>query len=164
MKKMISFLVFDIIVIEKGKYMEKNEEMEELKQKALVCVIVFLFVIIIGLLFIFNRFGSDVDAVSKALRDKEDFVVFFRSDDSSCSECSMVEERLNAHGISYYNFDVRVSSFSSVLEKLKINYEVLPPAIYVIKDGEVLYNITNIKDQKLVDSFIEENKLAEFSS
>ena len=129
MKKMISFLVFDIIVIEKGKYMEKNEEMEELKQKVLVCVI-----------------------------------VFFRSDDSSCSECSMVEERLNAHGISYYNFDVRVSSFSSVLEKLKINYEVLPPAIYVIKDGEVLYNITNIKDQKLVDSFIEENKLAEFSS
>ena len=80
MKKMISFLVFDIIVIEKGKYMEKNEEMEELKQKVLVCVIVFLFVIIIGFLFIFNRFGSDVDAVSKALRDKEDFVVFFRSD------------------------------------------------------------------------------------
>lgn len=161
---MISFLVFDIIVIEKGNYMEKNEEMEELKQKAIVCAIVFVFIIVIGLIFIFNRFGSDTDAVSEALRNNESFVVFFRSDDGSCSECSMVEERLNAHGISYYNFDVRVSSFSSVLEKLKIDYEVLPPAIYVIQDGKVLYNITNIKDQELVDSFIEENKLEEFSN
>ena len=123
--------------------MEKNEEMEELKQKAFVCAIVFLFVVIVGLIFIFNRFGSDVDAVTDALRNDEDFVVFFRSDDSSCSECSMVEERLNAYGVSYYNYDVRVGSFSSLLEKLKIDYEVLPPAIYVIQDGKVLYNITN---------------------
>ena len=144
--------------------MEKNEEMEELKQKAFVCAIVFLFVVIVGLIFIFNRFGSDVDAVTDALRNDEDFVVFFRSDDSSCSECSMVEERLNAYGVSYYNYDVRVGSFSSLLEKLKIDYEVLPPAIYVIQDGEVLYNITDINDQELVDSFIEENKLEEFSN
>ena len=80
--------------------MEKNEEMEELKQKAIVCVIVFLFVIIIGLLFIFNRFGSDVDAVSEAIRDKEDFIVFFRSNDDSCSVCYLVEDRLNAHSLS----------------------------------------------------------------
>lgn len=144
--------------------MEKNEEMEELKQKAFVCAIVFLFVVIIGLIFIFNRFGSDVDAVTDALRNDEDFVVFFRSDDSSCSECSMVEERLNAHGVSYYNYDVRVGSFSSLLEKLKIDYEVLPPAIYVIQDGKVLYNITNIQNQEVVDSFIEENGLEEFSN
>ena len=144
--------------------MEKNEEMEELKQKAFVCAIVFLFVVIIGLIFIFNRFGSDVDAVTDALRNDEDFVVFFRSDDSSCSECSMVEERLNAHGVSYYNYDVRVGSFSSLLEKLKIDYEVLPPAIYVIQDGKVLYNITNIENQEVVDSFIEENGLEEFSN
>ena len=144
--------------------MEKNEEMEELKQKAFVCAIVFLFVVIIGLIFIFNRFGSDVDAVTDALRNDEDFVVFFRSDDSSCSECSMVEERLNAHGVSYYNYDVRVGSFSSLLEKLKIDYEVFPPAIYVIQDGKVLYNITNIQNQEVVDSFIEENGLEEFSN
>lgn len=144
--------------------MEKNEEMEELKQKAFVCAIVFLFVVIIGLIFIFNRFGSDVDAVTDALRNDEDFVVFFRSDDSSCSECSMVEERLNAYGVSYYNYDVRVGSFSSLLEKLKIDYEVLPPAIYVIQDGKVLYNITNIENQEVVDSFIEENGLEEFSN
>ena len=144
--------------------MEKNEEMEELKQKAFVCAIVFLFVVIVGLIFIFNRFGSDVDAVTDALRNDEDFVVFFRSDDSSCSECSMVEERLNAHGVSYYNYDVRVGSFSSLLEKLKIDYEVLPPAIYVIQDGKVLYNITNIENQEVVDSFIEENGLEEFSN
>lgn len=144
--------------------MEKNEEMEELKQKAFICAIVFLFVVIIGLIFIFNRFGSDVDAVTDALRNDEDFVVFFRSDDSSCSECSMVEERLNAYGVSYYNYDVRVGSFSSLLEKLKIDYEVLPPAIYVIQDGKVLYNITNIENQEVVDSFIEENGLEEFSN
>lgn len=144
--------------------MEKNEEMEELKQKAFVCAIVFLFVVIIGLIFIFNRFGSDVDAVTDALRNDEDFVVFFRSDDSSCSECSMVEERLNAHGVSYYNYDIRVGNFSSLLEKLKIDYEVLPPAIYVIQDGKVLYNITNIQNQEVVDSFIEENGLEEFSN
>lgn len=144
--------------------MEKNEEMEELKQKAFICAIVFLFVVIVGLIFIFNRFGSDVDAVTDALRNDEDFVVFFRSDDSSCSECSMVEERLNAYGVSYYNYDVRVGSFSSLLEKLKIDYEVLPPAIYVIQDGKVLYNITNIENQEVVDSFIEENGLEEFSN
>lgn len=144
--------------------MEKNEEMEELKQKAFVCAIVFLFVVIVGLIFIFNRFGSDVDAVTDALRNDEDFVVFFCSDDSSCSECSMVEERLNAYGVSYYNYDVRVGSFSSLLEKLKIDYEVLPPAIYVIQDGKVLYNITNIENQEVVDSFIEENGLEEFSN
>ena len=144
--------------------MEKNEEMEELKQKAFVCAIVFLFVVIVGLIFIFNRFGSDVDAVTDALRNDEDFVVFFRSDDSSCSECSMVEERLNAYVVSYYNYDVRVGSFSSLLEKLKIDYEVLPPAIYVIQDGKVLYNITNIENQEVVDSFIEENGLEEFSN
>lgn len=144
--------------------MEKNEEMEELKQKAFVCAIVFLFVVIIGLIFIFNRFGSDVDAVSDALRNDEDFVVFFRSDDESCSECSMVEERLNTYGVSYYNYDVRVGNFSSLLEKLKIDYEVLPPAIYVIQDGKVLYNITNIQNQEVVDSFIEENGLEEFSN
>lgn len=144
--------------------MEKNEEMEELKQKAFVCAIVFLFVVIVGLMFIFNRFGSDVDAVTDALRNDEDFVVFFRSDDSSCSECSMVEERLNAYGVSYYNYDVRVGSFSSLLEKLKIDYEVLPPAIYVIQNGKVLYNITNIQNQEVVDSFIEENGLEEFSN
>ena len=144
--------------------MEKNEEMEELKQKAFVCAIVFLFVVIVGLIFIFNRFGSDVDAVTDALRNDEDFVVSFRSDDSSCSECSMVEERLNAYGVSYYNYDVRVGSFSSLLEKLKIDYEVLPPAIYVIQDGKVLYNITNIQNQEVVDSFIEENGLEEFSN
>ena len=144
--------------------MEKNEEIREIKQKVLLCGFVFLFVLVLGLLFIFNRFGSDVDAVTDALRNDEDFVVFFRSDDSSCSECSMVEERLNAYGVSYYNYDVRVSSFSSLLEKLKIDYEVLPPAIYVIQDGKVLYNITNIQNQEVVDSFIEENGLEEFSN
>ena len=76
----------------------------------------------------------------------------------------MVEERLNAHGVSYYNYDVRVGNFSSLLEKLKIDYEVLPPAIYVIQDGKVLYNITNIQNQEVVDSFIEENGLEEFSN
>ena len=70
--------------------MYKNTEVEELKKKVILCIIVFIFVITIGLLFIFNRFGSDVDAVSRALQRKETFVVFF-TDYNNCDIFSLVK-------------------------------------------------------------------------
>ena len=60
--------------------MEKNEEIREIKQKVLLCGFVFLFVLVLGLLFIFNRFGNDVDEVISLLNDKESFVVLFTDD------------------------------------------------------------------------------------
>lgn len=139
--------------------MYKNEEVEELKQKILLCGVVFVFVLILGFFLIFNRFGSDVDAVTQALRNKETFVVFFTDDENSCSMCSSVEGELNELGVSYYNFNVRASSYSSVLKKMNVNYEVKLPAIYVLTKGEVSFNITNIEDKKTVRDFIQNNQI-----
>ena len=138
--------------------MYKNAEVEELKKKVILCIIVFIFVITIGLLFIFNRLGSDVDAGSRALQRKETFVVFF-TDDNNCDSCSLVKEELNALGVSYYNFDVKASSYQSVLKRMKVDYEVRLPAIYVLIDGEVSFNITNIETRKMVRDFIQNNNV-----
>lgn len=143
--------------------MEKNEEIQEIKQKIILCSFVFLFIIVLGLLFIFHRFGNDVDDVISLLNHKESFIVLF-TDDKECDACSMVENRLNSFGLSYYNFNVRSSSYSGVLEKLDIDYDVVVPALYVIEDGKVLYNITDIQDEDTVNSFINQNNLVDFSN
>lgn len=136
--------------------MYKNEEVEELKQKIILCVIVFVFVVAIGVLLIFNRFGSDVDSVTKALRNKETFVVLF-TDDSK--KGTLVQQELNDLGVTYYNFNVKSSSYQSVLNKMKVDYEVKLPAIYVLINGEVSFNITDIKDEKTVSDFIQNNNI-----
>lgn len=136
--------------------MYKNEEVEELKQKIILCVIVFVFVVAIGVLLIFNRFGSDVDAVTKALRNKETFVVLFTDDSKNGT---LVQQELNDLGVTYYNFNVKSSSYQSVLNKMKVDYEVKLPAIYVLTNGEVSFNITDIKDEKTVDDFIQNNNI-----
>lgn len=136
--------------------MYKNEEVEELKQKIVLCVIVFVFVVAIGFLLIFNRFGSDVDSVTKALRNKETFVVLF-TDDSK--KGTLVQQELNDLGVTYYNFNVKSSSYQSVLNKMKVDYEVKLPAIYVLTNGEVSFNITDIKDEKTVSDFIQNNNI-----
>lgn len=136
--------------------MYKNEEVEELKQKIILCVIVFVFVVAIGVLLIFNRFGSDVDAVTKALRNKETFVVLF-TDDSK--KGTLVQQELNDLGVTYYSFNVKSSSYQSVLNKMKVDYEVKLPAIYVLTNGEVSFNITDIKDEKTVSDFIQNNNI-----
>ena len=136
--------------------MYKNEEVEELKQKIILCVIVFVFVVAIGVLLIFNRFGSDVDAVTKALRNKETFVVLF-TDDSK--KGTLVQQELNDLGVTYYNFNVKSFSYQSVLNKMKVDYEVKLPAIYVLTNGEVSFNITDIKDEKTVSDFIQNNNI-----
>lgn len=136
--------------------MYKNEEVEELKQKIILCVIVFVFVVALGVLLIFNRFGSDVDAVTKALRNKETFVVLF-TDDSK--KGTLVQQELNDLGVTYYNFNVKSSSYQSVLNKMKVDYEVKLPAIYVLTNGEVSFNITDIKDEKTVSDFIQNNNI-----
>lgn len=136
--------------------MYKNEEVEELKQKIILCVIVFVFVVAIGVLLIFNRFGSDVDSVTKALRNKETFVVLF-TDDSK--KGTLVQQELNDLGVTYYNFNVKSSSYQSVLNKMKVDYEVKLPAIYVLTNGEVSFNITDIKDEKTVSGFIQNNNI-----
>ena len=136
--------------------MYKNEEVEELKQKIILCVIVFVFVVALGVLLIFNRFGSDVDAVTKALRNKETFVVLF-TDDSK--KGTLVQQELNDLGVTYYNFNVKSSSYQSVLNKMKVDYEVNLPAIYVLTKVEVSFNITDIKDEKTVSDFIQNNNI-----
>lgn len=144
--------------------MEKNEEVEEIKQKIIICVIVFIFVIVIGLVFVFNRFGMDTNDVIEALYDRENMVIFFTNNSGSCDTCSMVEDELNNQGVSYYQFDVRSNQFSSAREWLKINYELEVPAVYVIEEGAVLYNITNIQDQETIRSFILQNNVVNFSN
>ncbi len=139
--------------------MYKNEEVEELKQKAILCAIVFIFVVAIGVILIFNRFGNEVDAVSRALRNKETFVIFFTDDDDRCKKCSMVGEELNNLGVTYYNFNVRASSYKDVLKRMNVDYEVRLPAIYVLDKGEISFNITNVQDKQTVRDFIQNNDI-----
>lgn len=145
-------------------YQRQNEEVQELKKKMILCGVVFVFVMVLGLLLVFNRFGNDVDEVLQALYQKENFVVFFQNDSDKCPNCSMVEDTLNELGVSYYRFDVKVSSYNEVLQKLKIDYDITLPAVYVIEDGEVRYNLTNINDKDSLVSFVRNNDVAEFSN
>lgn len=145
-------------------YQRQNEEVQELKKKMILCGVVFVFVMVLGLLLVFNRFGNDVDEVLQALYQKESFVVFFQNDSDKCPNCSMVEDTLNELGVSYYRFDVKVSSYDEVLQKLKIDYDITLPAVYVIEDGEVRYNLTNINDKDSLVSFVRNNDVAEFSN
>ena len=145
-------------------YQRQNEEVQELKKKMILCGVVFVFVMVLGLLLVFNRFGNDVDEVLQALYQKESFVVFFFYFSDKCPNCSMVEDTLNELGVSYYRFDVKVSSYNEVLQKLKIDYDITLPAVYVIEDGEVRYNLTNINDKDSLVSFVRNNDVAEFSN
>ena len=139
--------------------MKENEEVQEIKQKIILCVIVFVFVLVLGLFLVFNRFGSDVDAVTEALNKKETFVLFFYNDSDLCEDCSMVEDTLNELGVSYYTFNVQAPSYDSVLRRLQVDYEVVVPAVYVVVKGEVRYNITNVNSKKTVENFIKNNHI-----
>lgn len=139
--------------------MKENEEVQEIKQKIILCAIVFVFVLVLGLFLVFNRFGSDVDAVTEALNKKETFVLFFNNDSDLCEDCSMVEDTLNELGVSYYTFNVQAPSYDSVLRRLQIDYDVVVPAVYVVVKGEVRYNITNVNSKKTVENFIKNNHI-----
>lgn len=139
--------------------MKENEEVQEIKQKIILCAIVFVFVLVLGLFLVFNRFGSDVDAVTEALNKKETFVLFFNNDSNLCEDCSMVEDTLNELGVSYYTFNVQAPSYASVLRRLQVDYEVVVPAVYVVVKGEVRYNITNVNSKKTVENFIKNNHI-----
>lgn len=139
--------------------MKENEEVQEIKQKIILCAIVFVFVLVLGLFLVFNRFGSDVDAVTEALNKKETFVLFFNNDSDLCEDCSMVEDALNELGVSYYTFNVQAPSYDSVLRRLQIDYDVVVPAVYVVVKGEVRYNITNVNSKKTVENFIKNNHI-----
>lgn len=143
--------------------MKENEEVQEIKQKIILCAIVFVFVLVLGLFLVFNRFGSDVDAVTEALNKKETFVLFFNNDSDLCEDCSMVEDTLNELGVSYYTFNVQAPSYDSVLRRLQVDYEVVVPAVYVVVKGEVRYNITNVNSKKTVENFIKNNHILSLS-
>ena len=117
--------------------MYRNEEVEDLKKKILLCVVVLIFVVVLGLCLVFNRFSSSVNDVSAAINKKESFVVLFQNKD--CDTCSMVEDRLNQLGVTYYTFNTYTSSFDD-------------------------YNINNIQDQETIDSFIKNNNISSFSN
>ena len=144
--------------------MEKNEEVEEIKQKIIICVIVFIFFFFFGWVCTLHCCGGDTGDVVDALYDRKNMVIFFTNNSGSCDTCSMVEDELNSQGVSYYQFDVRSNQFSSAREWLKINYEVEVPAVYVIEEGSVLYNITNIQNQETIRSFILQNNVVNFSN
>lgn len=135
--------------------MYRNEEVEDIKKKMLICGVAFVFVLLIGLLVVLNRFRFDEASVLKELQKKETFVVLIHN--GNYEKCS---EALNEMGISYYLFDVSSSSYDEVLTRLHITYDVKVPAIYVIEDGKVVFNITNVSDKKTVKEFIQNNNIS----
>lgn len=139
-----------------------NEEVYELRKKAIVCAIVFVIVMVVGLLFIFNRFGVNKNVILEAIKKEESFIVLFNDRSKNCSKCDMVKERLDTAGVTYYDFNIRGDGVEAVLEKLKVSFTIYAPTVFVIKDGKMAYNIVNIKDQQTIDTFIKYNKLAEF--
>ena len=130
----------------------ENEEVKELKQKIFICVIVFIFIMVIGFVFIFNRFGSDTSEIQRRIRNRENFVVVFFAEEDSNS--TMILDMLDEKKIPYYDIDKASSTFSSVLKLLDVTYEVRVPAIYVVSEGKVLYNITNVSQEEEVENFL----------
>lgn len=138
-----------------------SEEVYELRSKVILCVIVFIIVVGIGLLFIFKRFGVSKNVILEAIKKEESFVIYFNDRSKNCSNCDMVKERLDAAGVTYYDFNIRGDGVDTVLKKLNVSFTVYAPTVFVIKNGKMAYNIVNIKEQETIDSFIRYNELVE---
>ena len=103
-------------------------------------------------------FTSNIDLLSKNIPNFFKLHLF-TDDDDRCKKCAMVEEELNNLGVTYYNFNVRASSYKDVLKRMNVDYEVRLPAIYVLDKGEISFNITNVQNKETVRNFIQNNDI-----
>lgn len=138
-----------------------SEEVYELRSKVILCIIVFIIIMGIGLLFVFKRFGVSKNVILEAIKKEESFVIYFNDRSKNCSNCDMVKEQLDAAGVTYYDFNIHSDGVDTVLKKLNVSFTVYAPTVFVIKKGKMAYNIVNIKDQETINSFIRYNGLAE---
>lgn len=136
-----------------------NEEVQDMKKKAILCIVIFIVIMGIGLLFIFNRFGVHKNVIVEAIKKEESFVIYFNDRVASCEKCDMVKERLDEAGVSYYNFNIRSEGVDQVLARLDVGFRVVAPSVFVVLDGKLAYNIVGIQNVETIDSFIKLNKL-----
>lgn len=139
-----------------------SDELYEIRNKVILCIIVGLIIVTVGLIFVFNRFGDKTSEIVSAINNKESLIIYFSSDSNSCDKCDMVKTILDEYDISYYEENINTTDSKTILEKLNISFDVVAPSVVVIEKGVMTYNIIDIEDQTTIISFIDSNKLTSF--
>ena len=133
-------------------------ELQELLRKLGVALV---FIIIFGILFaliLVNIFLPKDSKVLSKVEKKETFYVLI--DDNKCTRCKKIKEILKEQEIEYIEINIDKSNYyKRFLRSISSSEnDVVIPSMMFIYKGELESTIVDIKDEEILNSFIDRTK------
>lgn len=136
-----------------------DEDLHELLKrlgKAILIIIVFIFIVYLALK---NKFNSDESKALKIVRTKSDAVLLLKK--TKCDNCKEIKNKLKDLNVEYNEVVTDTEKYyKTILKELEISEnDISEPTIIVIKNGSVISIYVDISNMTELEEFLNNNEL-----
>ena len=135
-----------------------DEELKSLLQRLGKGIIVLIIFTILLIIFLVRKFYLNETKLIQDINNKKD--IYILVDDNKCSNCEEIKRILKDNSIDYYEINIDKShDYKDMLSALEItDNEIDTPTILYVSKGKFTSSIVDIKDEDVINKFIENNE------
>ena len=133
----------------------KDEEIEDLKRRLIISLIIIVIFLIPFFIFIYNKSGATDSTILKKINKDKRLFILVR--ENKCNNCKELEELLKNKNVKYIvlNKD-NVKNYNYILNKIDISpSDIITPTLLYIEDSKNYASLIEIKDINEADEFID---------
>lgn len=139
--------------------------MKENKKIVILGLAVFILIVVSVMILINNKSSEKNVSIDEIIKNSETKILYVEnSDKKKCEDCKKIKKYLDRKKINYVLYDAnkhKKEEYEKMLQSISINpSDFNYPAIIYIKDGSLYSNIINIKDEKVIDKFFQDNNIS----
>lgn len=136
-----------------------DEDLKELFKnlgKAIVIIIVFIFIVYLALK---NKFNSDESKPLKLIRSKTDAVLLLSK--TKCDNCKEIKQKLKDLNVEYSEIKTDTEKYyDTILKELEISInDISEPTIITIKNGSVISIYVDVSDMNELENYLDSYEL-----
>ena len=135
-----------------------DEELMSLFQRLGKGIIILIIFTILMIIFLVRKFYLNETKLIKDINEEKD--IYILVDDNSCRNCKEIKRILKDYNISYYEINTdKDNDYKNMLNTLEITEnEIDIPTILYISKGKFSSSIVDVKDEDVINTFIENNE------
>lgn len=135
--------------------------MDDNKRNYIIIGVLIFLITIFMFYFLITKTSFATNSIFSDLDGKKSFVIYYtNSNTNKCSNCNKIKEKLDSLEVKYKIYDVgreTRSETEELLKKLKIDFDVLYPALIVVDKGEMFANLLDINEDTDLEAFFSSN-------
>lgn len=135
-----------------------DEDLKSLFKRLGIGIIVLLIFSVIFIIFLMNKFSPHSSKVVESVENKETLYVLIYN--NSCKKCDEIQKILKNNKVSYYEINIdKDGHYKEFLKSISVTEnEVVIPTLMYIKEGMLDSTIVDIKDEEVLNAFLENTK------